>query len=171
MRILCIFLLGLSYLHVVTSLDVSWIPSDPDGPLPLSAKYRDSLRKLCTLLDSGNPMPAELKEKKPTLVKMCKKLRSGDKNIAHSTDKISLKGWGGLILTGVLSYGCIVAWDKRRSIRRMIKSFMEKVTGSDKKEILRNVVDAQIAREARLKRFQQMQEAEVNEIVQLADTQ
>ena len=33
-------LLVLFTLYIVNALDVSWLPSDPDGPLPLSANYR-----------------------------------------------------------------------------------------------------------------------------------
>jgi hypothetical protein len=28
--------------------DISWIPNDPEGPLPMSNKYRNELESLCS---------------------------------------------------------------------------------------------------------------------------
>ena len=60
--------------------DVSWIPADPEGPLPLSKRYRDSLRRLCALVDSSEavPLPPEVEEIKPRLVRICARLRADD---------------------------------------------------------------------------------------------
>ena len=147
-------------LKLTTSLDVSWIPSDPDGPLPLSAKYRDSLRKLCTLLNSGDKLPFELQQKRPTLVKMCKKLKSGDNNIASAAynafDFSSLSYFKKVVIAGIVSVGGgWVLWDKRRDIKRSLTAYLKKATGSSEKDTLRYLMDAQKAREARLKRFQE----------------
>ena len=30
-----------------SALDLTWLPADPDGPLPLSTKFRESLARLC----------------------------------------------------------------------------------------------------------------------------
>mmetsp|Transcript_46744 Transcript_46744/g.145948 ORF Transcript_46744/g.145948 Transcript_46744/m.145948 type:complete len:166 (-) Transcript_46744:37-534(-) len=62
-------------LCLATALDVSWIPTDPDGPLPYSKKYRDSLGRLCTLIESGKPVQPELEEIRPRMNKICAKLR------------------------------------------------------------------------------------------------
>ena len=35
------------------SLDLTWLPADPEGPLPLSQAYRDSLERLCVLVDGS----------------------------------------------------------------------------------------------------------------------
>ena len=68
-------------LAVCAALDVSWIPADPDGPLPLSEKYRTSLSKLCKLDEQG-----KLKALRPTELRrvraQCAKLRAA-------------AGWGG----------------------------------------------------------------------------
>eukprot|EP01033_Poteriospumella_lacustris_P010877 gene10877-7736_t len=74
----------------VNSLDVSFIPNDENAPLPLSAKYRASLRRLCTLLkesspDTPSPILADLKNdpaKQRALHSLCKKLAADDANIA-----------------------------------------------------------------------------------------
>ena len=60
------------------ALDVSWIPSDPDGPLPLSSNYRASLQKLCVLLKGNGKLPPELIAKKASLEKMCRQLQQGE---------------------------------------------------------------------------------------------
>ena len=49
----CLFV-GVFFMDFVHALDVSWIPADPDGNLPLSTNYRDSLRKLCHKFDRGD---------------------------------------------------------------------------------------------------------------------
>ena len=164
-----IFIFGLSFLQLVTPLDVSWIPSDPDGPLPLSVKYRDSLRKLCTLLDSGSTLPSEIQDKRSILIKMCKKLRSGDNNIASAADFTTLTSFKKVLITGVLGIGgSLILWDKRRQIGRTITTILKRITGSDKREVLQNLIDVQVARDARLKRFRQVDD--LDSIVQLAET-
>lgn len=59
-----------------SSIDVSWLPADADGPLPLSTNYRIALGKLCALIKSGQPMPPEIREKEKVLNIWCKKLQS-----------------------------------------------------------------------------------------------
>lgn len=70
---------------IIHSLDVSWLPSDPDGPLPLSSKYRAALSKLCTMISSGQTLPPEINVKLPILKKLCIKLQSSS---AYSFDSI-----------------------------------------------------------------------------------
>lgn len=163
-----LFIAAIFIFGSVTSLDVSWIPSDPDGPLPLSAKYRDSLRKLCTLLQSGGTLPSEIQQKRHVLSKMCKKLAADDNNIA------SAGGGGlGLMLTSsikkvivivVLGFGGFHLWENRRAILSLLKSLFKKVK---KENLQQNLIDVQIAREARLKRFQK--EVNLDEITSLPD--
>lgn len=66
------------------SLDVHWIPNDSDengvSNIPLSSKYRDSLRKLCNILATSSRIPPELDMKKKNLQKMCKRLDADDNN-------------------------------------------------------------------------------------------
>jgi len=76
----------------VSALDVSFIPNDENAPLPLSTRYRDSLRKLCTILDNHirnqSKLPMELHDKKKVLIKMCQKLAKDDANIGSSVSSI-----------------------------------------------------------------------------------
>lgn len=67
----------------LSALDVSFLPNDENAPLPLSAKYRDALRRLCVLLEENRNLPKELEAKKPVLRNLCKKLRLDDENIAQ----------------------------------------------------------------------------------------
>ena len=156
MRFFCLlFILRLLCLQFVTSLDVSWIPSDPDGPLPLSAKYRNSLRKLCALIDNGTTLPPAVQAKKPTLIKMCKKLRTGDSNIASALNFTTLTNFSKVLITGILGIGgTFLLWDRRRLVGKTLRNILKAINGSQKKEVLKNLIDAQVAREARLKRFQ-----------------
>ena len=146
------------------ALDVSWIPTDPDGPLPLSAKYRDSLRKLCSLMKIGGPLPPELNEKKLVLNKMCQKLQAGDSNIA-SVDKFrnmfSVATVRGVVIAGFVGLvSKYLIWDKRRGIRKYLNSIPKKLSSAGKGDISNTLTDVQIAREARLKRFQKESAAE-----------
>ena len=96
--------------RLVDAMDVSFIPSDPDGPLvwsqvfdtntntrsfkyfsyriksqPLSSSYRDSLRKLCEIMEKKKPIPPELEAKKAVMKKLCVRLKKDDKNIVAGT--------------------------------------------------------------------------------------
>lgn len=60
------------------SFDVSFIPNDENAPLPLSSKYRASLRKLCVLLSNNAALPDTLAKgtvKRRSLQSMCAKLQ------------------------------------------------------------------------------------------------
>lgn len=74
------------------ALDVSFIPNDENAPLPLSHKYRESLRKLCSLVRGGGRLPEELQEKRAVLEKMCAKLAKDDDNI-ESAEVGGLSKW------------------------------------------------------------------------------
>ena len=77
-------LLCLLSVEQVYTLDVNWIPNDSDengvSNIPLSSKYRDSLRKLCNILATSSRIPPELEMKKKNLKKMCKRLAADDSN-------------------------------------------------------------------------------------------
>ena len=128
-------------------LDVSWIPNDPDGPLPLSIQYRQSLRKLCTLIEKGSRLPAEVESKRNILKKMCMKLRNDDDVIQKEIKfKHNVKNIG--IVLGSLGSSYLI-WHNRKAItnifNNIFRSFNKKTTDSE--EILKEM------REARLKRF------------------
>merc|ERR1711907_658691 len=57
--------------HWAWSMDVSWTPSDPDGPLPNSKAYLDKLARLCELLKQDK-LPPKLPRR--TIQSQCAKL-------------------------------------------------------------------------------------------------
>ncbi len=116
-------------------LDVSFIPNSENEPLPLSTKYRDSLRKLCALLHTeGAVLPAELLEKKAVLEKVCHKLKKDDENIDGSlsgTNKFSKVKQN--ILYGLIGLGSgYFLW----SNRGWLTSKLKKVGNSPERNIL-----------------------------------
>ena len=58
------------------SFDLTWIPADAEGPLPLSQSFRDQLSKLCDIIESGAPIPPTIESRLSDLKKMCAKLRN-----------------------------------------------------------------------------------------------
>mmetsp|Transcript_11891 Transcript_11891/g.18242 ORF Transcript_11891/g.18242 Transcript_11891/m.18242 type:complete len:138 (-) Transcript_11891:524-937(-) len=87
------------------ALDASWIPATGDEPLPLSSKYRDKLRRLCKLLDTGSKMPPEIEAKRGVLEKQCFRLASDDRagDITRRSNKRR-----GLFITG--GVGVVGVW-------------------------------------------------------------
>jgi hypothetical protein len=112
------FLIILLFFAAASSLDVSFLPNDENAPLPLSQKYRESLRKLCSLYqEETNKIPPELLEKRAILAKMCQKLAKDDANIDSAEQNmfkkpvLSLKTFI-FSLLGV--GGGYVMWNNRR---------------------------------------------------------
>lgn len=102
---------------VVSALDVSFIPNDENAPLPLSNKYRESLRKLCAVLHKGGRLPAELNEKKAILEKMCDKLSKDDANV-ESVGRSRLSWDFRAVAVAVLGVGGgYVAWNNRHWLK------------------------------------------------------
>jgi len=146
-----LFLIALPLLFA-NALDVSWVPSDPEGPLPYSKRYRDSLRKLCELIKkSPNNLPAEVVEIRPRLEKLCYRLHNDDRR--H--DQQPFDGLSGLRLrplkvlavVGFICGGVFVAYklgmlDKALSLLGWDEDFAEN-------EVLR----MEEIRELRLRRF------------------
>lgn len=60
------------------AIELNWLPADPDGPLPLSSKYRKSLQSLCKLIKSGSTLSSDVEEKRDVLVKLCAKLDAAE---------------------------------------------------------------------------------------------
>ena len=86
---------------------------------------------------------------------MCKKLRSGDSNIASALNFTTLTNFSKVLITGILGIGgTFLLWDRRRLIGKTLRNILKAINGSQKKEVLKNLIDVQVAREARLKRFQ-----------------
>jgi hypothetical protein len=158
----------------ITSLDVSFIPNDENAPLPLSKKYRDNLRQLCTLLKNKKKLPPEIVAKQKILRKVCKKLESDDRNIdsVFGSKLLDNEKLVQNVFYALFSFGAgYVMWNNRNYINSQIKKWMRK----DKEEIkiinqegmVYNKIENQNAnrnpdmdinkileaREARLKRF------------------
>ena len=85
-------------------IDVSWIPSDVDPPLPLSSRYRESLKKLCIQISTGKSLHPDIENKKDILNKMCAKLQR-DEGYLSSPGSSSYVPW--LCVVVVL---CIIAY-------------------------------------------------------------
>ena len=81
--LVCYVCYCLCTLTSLAALDVSFLPNDENAPLPLSAKYRDALRRLCVLLEENRTLPKDVEMKKPVLRQLCKKLKADDVNIAQ----------------------------------------------------------------------------------------
>ena len=74
----------------VMALDASWLPSDPDGPLPLKASYRTALRQLCNRLKEGKPMPPSIEAQRSIIENQCAKLAQSDASYGFSEWDFSL---------------------------------------------------------------------------------
>jgi hypothetical protein len=164
----------------VQALDVSFIPNDENAPLPLSAKYRESLAKLCKLLDvKGARLPAELQEKRNVLEKMCQKLSKDNANIVAS--KASSWDMKTVAVTLFSLGGGYLLWNNRRWIKSKFTATRNRI-GTDQvsyagaapvqepiQQAARGAApDAQLqqqrileAREARLQRFARTAEPSV----------
>mmetsp|Transcript_3523 Transcript_3523/g.10880 ORF Transcript_3523/g.10880 Transcript_3523/m.10880 type:complete len:153 (+) Transcript_3523:10-468(+) len=55
-------------------LELDWIPAG-DGPLPLSAAYRERLSRLCDVVERGGPLPPSIEARLSDITRMCAKLR------------------------------------------------------------------------------------------------
>jgi hypothetical protein len=132
----------------IQATDVRWISSESEeNNLPLSENYRDSLRKLCDILRSGDPLPPQIVNQKDELEKKCDKLYIDDIQIAGSENSLLENKWIKKVpkwtWIAAIGFGCIVY--NRKRIFHQLKSF----GGSDR----RPDNNANAVREARLKKF------------------
>lgn len=193
--IVWLFMIGIidipcNNLYGVSALDVSFIPNDENAPLPLSTRYRDSLRKLCTILDNHirnqSKLPTELHDKKKVLIKMCQKLAKDDANIGSSVSSIfdsviNDQSRRGVLIAIASIGGSYLLWNNRVWIWSFLKGFWkgnrepikvhrigkvnDEVRGVDATEAtsIPDVAEEEAAlrrireaREARLRRFEQI---------------
>ena len=133
------------------ALDVSWIPSDPDGPLPLSHRYRESLSALCGQIASGAALPPEIQEKRKVLDNMCSKL-SASEGVSESVSDDSQNAYifVGLIICGIIYLGrsTVTQWYSGKA-RGISTGPVPKCSDTQMRE----------AREARVRKFQMQQES------------
>mmetsp|Transcript_16083 Transcript_16083/g.49745 ORF Transcript_16083/g.49745 Transcript_16083/m.49745 type:complete len:145 (-) Transcript_16083:78-512(-) len=66
----------------VCAFDLTWIPADGEGPLPLSKSYRDQLSRLCALLETASALPPSIEARRGDVEKMCAKLRDAERAAA-----------------------------------------------------------------------------------------
>ena len=87
-RLLCVAL----FAATVAAFDVSWIPADPDGPLPLSKAYRENLKRLCDVVRTVKPLPPSIVEKLPVIEKLCAKLEASSGSGSSLVNRLRLVG-------------------------------------------------------------------------------
>ena len=63
--------LGFELATSASALDLTWLPADPEGPLPLSQRFRDSLERLCVIVEGDGPKPPELIMKEAHVRTLC----------------------------------------------------------------------------------------------------
>lgn len=141
-------------LMIVNSLDASWIPTDAEGPLPLSSKYRDSLRQLCTLIKSGKTLPADVQAQKKIIKKLCKKLPLADSNSLQSLNILKSLPIKEITISLAFLGGGSIMWANRRSL---VKFFRACIYGTTKSLNYKNdIIDINKIREARVKQFEEV---------------
>lgn len=160
-----LLLLVCSLLHVSFALDAKFTPTEGSEQLPLSAAYRESLRKLCNVLKTGGKLPADYVNRKEILQRMCLKLDADDRNIELGSSFSISKYFSDsqpMMLTTVLSLGgAYIAWTQRHVISSYMKKLIPKrgrttghhIDGSDGVTSFGNEDINQMIREARLKRL------------------
>lgn len=154
----------------VTGLKATFTPSD-DDQLPLSTKYRDSLRKLCTIIKERGKLPQNYQDKEQIIRKQCQKLESDDKMTVGLFGSGSPSGKsvifglalasvaGVLIINKVHDYQSLLAFfhSIEAFLRNMWRKWNGKSSDAHRRPLGQSDVDdkAKIdaAREARLKRF------------------
>mmetsp|Transcript_29104 Transcript_29104/g.51150 ORF Transcript_29104/g.51150 Transcript_29104/m.51150 type:complete len:157 (+) Transcript_29104:54-524(+) len=106
LKITPIFALIVSLALVDVVADVSWTPASDDGPLPLSKKFRDGLRKLCKLLEENENSLAKNKspEEIAKIRHQCAKLKREDQSASPGP----MAGASGALLAVILISA--VAW-------------------------------------------------------------
>lgn len=165
---LAVYLIFLYIFHVsvVECTKISFTPSD-DDQLPLSTKYRDSLRQLCDILNKGQKLPDNFASKEASIRKQCAKLAKDDRNvsganISRPSPAMMLLGAAGLasvyyIWKNDLSFDDVLGVANR--LYRYLKNIVLGLTKSTakysngRKDADAVNEDLAKAREARLRRF------------------
>lgn len=103
---------------------------------------------------------------------MCRKLDSGDDNIASAYGGLKNFNFSSIkkvLMAGVLGFGCkFLIWDKRREIRTLFKPLLRRINNNRVDDATRTLRNADEVRDARLRRFQK--ERSEADIVKLAET-
>jgi len=91
-------------LSIASALDVSWLPADPEGPLPVSKEFRDKLRSLCNSL-SPSFLSSLSVTKRDQITKMCAQLAVAD-SAASGGNSFEMGGSFWLLILA----GCLAAY-------------------------------------------------------------
>ncbi len=86
-----------------SALDLTWLPADPDGPLPLSTKFRESLARLCDIAEGDGAKPPELVAKLPEVLRLCEQLRASQR-VARAPRRLPRFLTAGLVGVGAWAY-------------------------------------------------------------------
>jgi len=115
-RLLCALLVA-----TTAAFDVSWIPADPEGPLPLSKAYREQLRRLCDVVRTVSPLPPSIVEKLPVIEKLCEKLDAAAASSGPLSALSSLR-FAGVVAAGAWAWHSYqskgLIYDATRAARR-----------------------------------------------------
>ena len=159
---ICLFSYLSFWAVAVGAFDVSWIPSDADGPLPLSEKFYFKLDKLCRVLESGDGDRAIPSDKRAVLVKMCDQLEEA-RRVRGGGGGGSGHGSQGWVLIILLACAGFYLWQKREvrskwpvsTGRRLGQPQSRPPAGPQRGFAALGSRDEEVkkAREARLKRF------------------
>jgi hypothetical protein len=144
------------FVVAVRGLDVSWIPSDPEGPLPLSANYRQKLSKLCQLLKSGKPLPREVHNSKEIVYKMCQKLEASSDISADPSSSSSSSLLIYLLMAAIIIYFLYSNNFLKISAKASYSLSTSAPSSSSSSSSSSSRDAAALAREARLKKFERI---------------
>lgn len=154
---------------LASATEISFQRGGDDDSLPLSAKYRANLRRLCSLLKQAehNPslLPKEWQTRKTELKALCAKLEKDDRmETAASSSFWSGDGSGGKwiattcvvgVLSALLLLGervDVVAWAS--NVLQFLRAiFVKGQSNGGRDRQVGGTEEAKVAREARLKRF------------------
>ncbi len=150
----------ISLFSFANSLEASWHAADIDGPLPLSSKYRDSLKSLCEVVKTGKNIPKDIENDSETMLKLsklCKKL-SDEENQSFSSPSYSNLTKSAFTIVSIV-FGCVYLYKYYPQYRprfSSIFSFLVNKTGrsatNENNPTLVSTISSDV-REARLKRF------------------
>jgi hypothetical protein len=134
-------LLVLCCLSGAVALDLKWIPAHADGPLPMSAKFRDQLRKLCAIEKLPPSIP---KAKRAVIRKMCKQLKEAD---SRTTLELAAENGSPLVFLACLAGTILYLYSQQQQATEI----------TDPKAPTESATSAQTsaAREARLKMYEE----------------
>ncbi len=135
-------------LCVTYSLDVKWTPTnEEDSSIPLSSNYRDSLRKLCELLKSGESLPKNIIDQKAELELKCQKLFLDDESSEYISDRKFPSGLNRNVVGGLIALFAGFGFYQYRNVLSAKLKRMATPTSSSSSHSSNDL------REARLKKF------------------